>query len=134
FEIKKFEQLNNIKEKIIAIYEELSSENKNLIEKIKNDIDDLLPKVENIELKNGKIIIDLKKEEKKKRLSELLFAMGELGRQIEGSERNLTPYFAIFSLDYATPKYLLFVKDMLKHDKIISEEKLNTYAKKDNKN
>lgn len=40
--------------------------------------------------------------------------MGELAKRIEGSERNLSPYFSAFSLDYIAPKYMLLIKDYLK--------------------
>ena len=58
--------------------------------------------------------IVLTKEERKRRLKELLEGMGELAKRIEGSERNLSPFFAAFSLDYIAPKYYLLMKQFLK--------------------
>lgn len=51
---------------------------------------------------------------RKRRVKELLEGMGELAKRIEGSERNLSPYFSAFSLDYIAPKYMLLIKDYLK--------------------
>lgn len=122
------DQNENIESKINKIYQALNLQNE-----ISNRINNLVNKVDSIEKTEEKIIIKLKKEERKTRLETLLKAMGELGRQIEGSERNLTPFFAVFSLDYATPKYLLFIKDKLRKKENIREEDIQTYAKKDGK-
>ena len=72
---------------------------------------------------NFKIV--LKKEERKRRLKELLKGMGELAKRIEGSERNLSPFFAAFSLDYIAPKYYLLMKQFLK-EKLSEGGYLNT--------
>ncbi len=69
--------------------------------------------------------IVLKKEERKRRLKELLGGMGELAKRIEGSERNLSPFFAAFSLDYIAPKYYLLMKQFLK-EKLSEGGYLNT--------
>ena len=69
--------------------------------------------------------IVLKKEERKRRLKELLEGMGELAKRIEGSERNLSPFFAAFSLDYIAPKYYLLMKQFLK-EKLSEGGYLNT--------
>ncbi|MGC8771401.1 MAG: type I-B CRISPR-associated protein Cas7/Cst2/DevR [Brevinematia bacterium] len=123
-----FEQNEDINKKINKIYQAL-----NLQDEISTRINNLVNKVDSIEKLEKKIIIKLKKDERKKRLETLLKAMGELGRQIEGSERNLTPFFAVFSLDYATPKYLLFIKDKLRKKENIREEDIQAYAQRDGK-
>jgi len=87
------------------------------------------------------LYIKLKKEERKRRIKELLEGMGELAKRLEGSERNLSPYFSAFSLDYIAPKYMLLIKDYLK--KKLSEggyfdteelaQKLDEFAKAEGK-
>lgn len=122
------EQNENIESKINKIYQAL-----NLQDEISTRINNLVNKVDSIEKTKEKIIIRLTGEERRTRLETLLKAMGELGKQIEGSERNLTPFFAVFSLDYATPKYLLFIKDKLRKKENIREEDIQAYAKQDGK-
>jgi len=123
----KFVESDAIESKIGKIYEKLN------ITIDGSKLTELKPKVESITTDNGKIVIKLTKEEKKKRITDLLKAMGELGRQIEGSERNLSPYFAVFSLDYATPKYLLFLKDKLRKRESFTENDIQNYASRDGK-
>jgi len=121
---------DNIEQKIEKIYTALS-----LKEQFDSyDIETLVKRVESIEVKNKKITITLTKDEKRRRLQQLLEAMGELGRKIEGSERNLCPHLAFFSLTYATPKYLLFIKDKLIRKEKIEEQDIQGYAEKDGKN
>lgn len=122
-----FDQNDNIESKIINIYTKLN------ITVDEDKLNRWVSKIESIVKENGKIIINLTKEEKKKRITELLKAMGELGRQIEGSERNLSPYFAVFSLDYATPKYLLFIKDKFRKRESFIENDIYNYASQDGK-
>ena len=71
--------------------------------------------VEGIEYDKGKKVtkIVLTKEERKRRLKDLLEGMGELSRRMEGSERNLSPCFSVFSLEYASPKYMFLIKDYI---------------------
>ncbi|OQA66598.1 MAG: hypothetical protein BWY36_00875 [Candidatus Diapherotrites archaeon ADurb.Bin253] len=125
------EKDDNIEQKIEKIYTALG-----LSKQIDNDkIKTLVKRVKSIEVKNKKIVtITLTKDEKRRRLQQLLEAMGELGRKIEGSERNLCPHLAFFSLTYATPKYLLFIKDKLIRKEKIEEQDIQGYAKKDGKN
>jgi CRISPR-associated protein Cst2 len=127
-----FEQNDTIESKIKKIYEEFKKIDKEL--NIEDKLNIWRSRVDSITNENGKIIINLTKEEKKKRISDLLKAMGELGRQIEGSERNLSPYFAVFSLDYATPKYLLFLKEKLRKKESFTESDIKNYASADGKN
>jgi len=122
-----FNENDTIESKIVKIYEKLS------ITIDESKLNEWKQKVESITTDNGKIIIKLTKEEKKKRITDLLKAMGELGRQIEGSERNLSPYFAVFSLNYATPKYLLFLKDKLMRKETFTETDIQNYASQDGK-
>lgn len=124
----KIKQNDDITGKINKIYEDLKMK-----DKITDRIDTFVEIVESIDQSDKNIIIKLKKDERKKRLETLLKAMGELGRQIEGSERNLTPFFAVFSLNYATPKYLLFIKDNLRKKEDITLQCLQEYAQKDGK-
>jgi len=123
-----FNENDTIESKISKIYDKLS------ITIDESKLNEWKQKVESITSDNGKIIIKLTKEEKKKRITDLLKAMGELGRQIEGSERTLSPYFSVFSLNYATPKYLLFLKDKLRKRESFTENDLHNYALQDGKN
>jgi len=124
-----FEQNESMESKIRKIYSSF-----NLNNQIENRLQELIARVETIESQNNIITIKLNRSERCRRLQQLLLAMGELGRQIEGSERNLSPYFAVFSLDYATPKFLLFIKDKLKKREKITENELHQYAQNDGKN
>ncbi len=119
-----------LRDKICKTYRALLSNNFNQIE---SRIESLVEKVETIAKENNIIKIILKKDERKKRLTQLLTAMGELSRQIEGSERNLAPYFAVFSLDYATPKYLLFIRNKFRRKEQFTEKDLQQYASNDHK-
>ncbi|HDD43727.1 MAG TPA: type I-B CRISPR-associated protein Cas7/Cst2/DevR [Candidatus Desulfofervidus auxilii] len=108
----KIKENDRLEGKIKKIYKALK-----LDEKINEEmVGKWAERVENIEYNLGtkatKIV--LKQEERKRRLKELLEGMGELAKRIEGSERNLSPYFSAFSLDYIAPKYLLPMKDFLK--------------------
>jgi len=110
--------LSSLREKINKIYQ-LVAKNfkpKNWTEPPDEQIEawtELVEKIEyDLDTKTTKII--LKREERLRRIRELLEGMGELTKRIEGSERNLSPYFAVFSLDYVAPKYLLLVKQVLK--------------------
>ncbi len=123
-------ETDSLENKISKIYKALLKDDFNQIE---SRIKSLLEKVEEIKIEENTIKIKLTNDERKKRLKTLLNAMGELGRQIEGSERNLTPYFAVFSLDYATPKYLLFIKDKFRRGEQLTEVGLSQYAETDNK-
>jgi len=99
--------------------------------------------VESIEYDKGKKVtkIVLTKEERKRRLKELLEGMGELSRRMEGSERNLSPCFSVFSLEYASPKYMFLIKNYI--SKKIAEggyldfnelkEELEDFAKQEEK-
>ncbi len=108
----KIRETDDLKEKIKKVYKALKLEKYISDEKLEK----WAQLVESIEYypenKTTKII--LKKEERKRRLKELLEGMGELSKRLEGSERNLTPFFASFSLDYIAPKYMLLIKDYLK--------------------
>lgn len=125
-----FESNDNLEQKIEKIYTAL---------KLKEQIDDYkikmwVNRIASIEIQNNKIIIILTIDERKRRFQQLMEAMGELGRKIEGSERNLCPHFAFFSLTYATPKYLLFIKDKLIRKEKLTEQDIQHYAEKDGKN
>ena len=115
FELKEEE---SIEEKIRKIYKVIEKQfkPKNWTEPSEEQIKSWTEIVERIEYdpktKTTKII--LKKEERKRRIKQLLEGMGELAKRIEGSDRNLSPYFAAFSLDYAAPKYLLLIKQVLR--------------------
>ena len=115
FELK---EEDSLEEKIKKIYEIIGKKfkPKNWIEPSEEQIKSWAEIVERIEYnpktKTTKII--LKEEERKRRIKQLLEGMGELAKRIEGSDRNLSPYFAAFSLDYAAPKYLLLIKQVLR--------------------
>lgn len=108
----KIRENDRLEGKIKKIYKALK-----LDEKINEEmVGKWAERVENIKYNpgTGATKIVLKQEERKRRLKELLEGMGELAKRIEGSERNLSPYFSAFSLDYIAPKYLLPMKDFLK--------------------
>ncbi len=120
---RKNKKLDSNRDKIETLYEIMEdyfSLNIDLdFDKFSNIVEDI--EIEEIIKKENKkwkayisIYIILKKEERKRRLKELLEGMGELSKRLEGSERNLTPFFASFSLDYIAPKYMLLIKDYLK--------------------
>lgn len=108
----KIKDSDTIEEKIKKIYKAL-----NLEDKITDiHIQEWVKIIESIdydqEEKTTKIVLTY--QERKRRVKELLEGMGELAKRIEGSERNLSPYFSAFSLDYIAPKYMLLIKDYLK--------------------
>ena len=115
FELK---EEDSVEEKIRKIYKviEKKFKPKNWTEPSEEQIKSWAETVERIEYdpktKTTKII--LKEGERKRRIKQLLEGMGELAKRIEGSDRNLSPYFAAFSLDYAAPKYLLLIKQVLR--------------------
>lgn len=121
-----FDNNDPMSKKIKKIYEALKL-------KDKVEPDRLVSKVDEIIKDNKKIIIKLTLTERKKRISSLLSAMGELGRRIEGSERNLTPFFAAFSLDYQTPKYFLVIKKILSENNKLEKEDVMSFGSKESK-
>ncbi len=119
----KIKDEDSLEEKIKKIYKALKLDKKISDEQIQEWIK-IVESIEyNPETKTTKII--LKKEERKRRLKDLLEGMGELAKRLEGSERNLSPYFSAFSLDYIAPKYMLLIKDYLK-EKLSEGGYLNT--------
>ena len=129
---------DSVEDKIKKVYKAL---------KIGNISDDRIKEwvniVESIEYdKDRKITkIVLTKEERKRRLKDLLEGMGELSRRMEGSERNLSPYFSVFSLEYASPKYMFLIKDYI-NKKILEggyldfnelKEELENFARQEQK-
>jgi len=80
-------------------------------------------------------------DERVRRIRDVLEMMGELARRIEGSIRNLAPTIAVFSLDYASPKYQILIKDYIGRklsngdsiDKKELTEELNKLAVNDGK-
>jgi CRISPR-associated protein Cst2 len=106
----KISDSDDVEDKIKKVYKALNINN------IPDDrIKEWVNIVESIEYDKGKKItkIVLTKEERKRRLKDLLEGMGELSRRMEGSERNLSPYFSVFSLEYASPKYMFLIKDYI---------------------
>jgi CRISPR-associated protein Cst2 len=119
----KIKDEDSLEEKIKKIYKALKLDKKISNEQIQ-EWTKIVESIEyNPETKTTKII--LKKEERKRRLKDLLEGMGELAKRLEGSERNLSPYFSAFSLDYIAPKYMLLIKDYLK-EKLSEGGYLNT--------
>jgi CRISPR-associated protein Cst2 len=133
---------DSVEDKIKKVYTALSLGNKvssaqikewvNIVESIEYDEDDRGKKV-------TKIV--LTKEERKRRLKDLLEGMGELSRRMEGSERNLSPCFSVFSLEYSAPKYMFLIKDYI-NKKILEgvyldfnklKEELEDFAKQEQK-
>jgi len=102
---------DSVGDKIKKVYEALNIGNKVSEDSIKEWVN-IVESIEyNIDSRGRKITkIVLTKEERKRRLKELLEGMGELSRRMEGSERNLSPYFSVFSLKYAAPKYMFLIK------------------------
>jgi len=129
---------DSVEDKIKKVYKAL---------KIGNIPDDRIKEwvniVESIEYdKDRKITkIVLTKEERKRRFKDLLEGMGELSRRMEGSERNLSPCFSVFSLEYASPKYMFLIKDYI-NKKILEggyldfnelKEELENFARQEQK-
>jgi len=107
---------DSVEDKIKKVYEAFKKEDKTLkIDNIDTRIKEWVNIVESIEYDKGKKVtkIVLTKEERKRRLKDLLEGMGELSRRMEGSEKNLSPYFSVFSLEYASPKYMFLIKDYI---------------------
>ena len=93
----KIKESDDLKERIKKVYKALKLEKYISNEKLEK-WSQLIESIEYYpENKTTKII--LKKDERKRRLKELLEGMGELSKRLEGSERNLTPFFTSFSLE-----------------------------------
>jgi CRISPR-associated autoregulator DevR family len=107
---------DSVEDKIKKVYKAFKKVDKTLkIDNIDTRIKEWVNIVESIEYDKGKKVtkIVLTKEERKRRLKDLLEGMGELSRRMEGSEKNLSPYFSVFSLEYASPKYMFLIKDYI---------------------
>ncbi len=122
----KIKEDDSLEEKINKIYKALKLDKKITDEQVQKWTE-IVEGIDYFENEKGQKItkIVLKKEERKRRLKELLEGMGELAKRIEGSERNLSPFFAAFSLDYIAPKYYLLMKQFLK-EKLSEGGYLNT--------
>jgi CRISPR-associated protein Cst2 len=132
----KIKEDDSLEEKIRKIYEVIPKpiNKKRRLELTKEQLSQWAEIVDTIEYcektKTTKIV--LKKEERERRLRDLLLGMGELVRRIEGSDRNLSPFFAAFSLDYIAPKYLYlikaFVRKKINQNGYLSEDDLTSLA------
>ncbi len=122
----KIKEDDSLEEKIKKIYKALKLDKKITDEQVQKWAE-IVESIDYFENEKGQKVtkIVLKKEERKRRLKELLEGMGELAKRIEGSERNLSPFFAAFSLDYIAPKYYLLMKQFLK-EKLSEGGYLNT--------
>jgi len=122
----KIKENDTLEEKIKKIYKALKLDKKITDEQVQ-EWAKIVESIDYFENEKGQKVtkIVLKKEERKRRLKELLEGMGELAKRIEGSERNLSPFFAAFSLDYIAPKYYLLMKQFLK-EKLSEGGYLNT--------
>ncbi len=122
----KIKEDDSLEEKIKKIYKALRLDKKITDEQVQKWAE-IVESIDYFENEKGQKVtkIVLKKEERKRRLKELLEGMGELAKRIEGSERNLSPFFAAFSLDYIAPKYYLLMKQFLK-EKLSEGGYLNT--------
>jgi len=112
----KISDSDSVEDKIKKVYEAFKKVDKTLkIDNIDTRIKEWGNIVESIEYDRDRKItkIVLTKEERRRRLKELLEGMGELSRRMEGSEKNLSPYFSVFSLKYAAPKYMFLIKDYI---------------------
>jgi CRISPR-associated protein Cst2 len=135
---------DSVEDKIKKVYEAFKKVDKTLkIDNIDTRIKEWVNIVESIEYDKGKKVtkIVLTKEERKRRLKDLLEGMGELSRRMEGSEKNLSPYFSVFSLEYASPKYMFLIKDYI-NKKILEggyldfnelKEELENFARQEQK-
>ncbi|MFP3159585.1 MAG: type I-B CRISPR-associated protein Cas7/Cst2/DevR, partial [Hydrogenobaculum sp.] len=135
----KISDSDDVEGKIKKVYKALKKDDEISDDRVKEWVNI----VESIEYDKDKKItkIVLTKEERKRRLKDLLEGMGELSRRMEGSERNLSPYFSVFSLEYASPKYMFLIKDYI--NKKIAEggyldfnklkEELENFAKQEQK-
>ena len=122
----KIKENDTLEEKIKKIYKTLKLDKKITDEQVQKWAE-IVESIDYFENEKGQKTtrIVLKKEERERRLKELLEGMGELAKRIEGSERNLSPFFAAFSLDYIAPKYYLLMKQFLK-EKLSEGGYLNT--------
>ncbi len=122
----KIKENDTLEEKIKKIYKALKLDKKITDEQVQKWAK-IVESIDYFENEKGQKTtrIVLKKEERERRLKELLEGMGELAKRIEGSERNLSPFFAAFSLDYIAPKYYLLMKQFLK-EKLSEGGYLNT--------
>jgi len=138
----KISDSDTIEDKIKKVYEALNIGNRVSETNIKEWVN-IVESIEyNIDSRGRKITkIVLTKEERKRRLKELLEEMGELSRRMEGSERNLSPRFSVFSLEYASSKYMFLIKDYI-NQKILEggyldfnklSEELENFAKQEQK-
>jgi len=110
-----FKEGDSLEEKIKKVYKALSLSdfiNEENVKKWANIVESI--EIVSNHKKQELVRIVLKESERKRRIKDLLEGMGELAKRIEGSERNLTPFFAAFSLDYIAPKYFLIIKDYLR--------------------
>jgi len=136
---------DSVEDKIKKVYEAFKKVDKTLkIDNIDTRIKEWVNIVESIEYDKDKKVtkIVLTKEERERRLKDLLEGMGELSRRMEGSEKNLSPYFSVFSLEYASPKYMFLIKDYI-NKKILEggyldfnelKEELENFARQEQKN
>ncbi len=122
----KIKENDPLEEKIKKIYKALKLDKRITDEQVQKWAE-IVESIEYFENEKGQKTtrIVLKQEERKRRLKELLEGMGELAKRIEGSERNLSPFFAAFSIDYIAPKYYLLMKQFLK-EKLSEGGYLNT--------
>ena len=122
----KIKEEDSLEEKIKKIYKALKLYKRITDEQIQKWTE-IVESIDYFENEKGQKVtrIVLKKEERERRLKELLEGMGELAKRIEGSERNLSPFFTAFSLDYIAPKYYLLMKQFLK-EKLSEGGYLNT--------
>ena len=137
----KISDSDSVEDKIKKVYDALNIGNisdtrikewVNIVESIEYDEDNRGRKV-------TKIV--LTKEERKRRLKDLLEGMGDLSRRMEGSERNLSPCFSVFSLEYAAHRYMFLIRDYI-NKKILDggyldfnklKEELENFAKQEQK-
>ncbi len=117
---------DDIPTKIRKLYEALRC-----VDNIKDRINGLAHKVKDIKYypdKNkSKVIIELTTEEKIRRIRDLLFAMKQIRKRVNGEEKSLAPTLAVFSVTCPTPAFQMPI--MYELEKIVKkEETIDTNA------
>lgn len=114
--IKEIEKEKDTKNILGAIYKYIFE--KDYPEEV---LEKLSERVESIQIEKNGIKIALKREERRRRLWQLLTAMGELYRKIEGGEKPLFPTISVLAVNTNPLKYLPTIKEMIETEYIQNE-------------
>jgi CRISPR-associated protein Cst2 len=119
-----FRENDSMVEKIKKLYEKLGVLNE-LLEKFREEeLPRLAERVEVLEKTDKGVRIVLTKEERYRRIKDLLETIGDFSKRIEGGDSMLSPVFSVFSTDYNSHRFLYPVKDFVSR-KIREMEPIN---------